>query len=288
MRYLRWLVFGSSTYRFVVDTGYCVTLDKVPVKLYPAVIANTTQMEEWKRLFAIQDIEGDLHTPKYTDPVTMEFLKANPFLVLDTAFFDREFTEKLLASFDNLDEVTDGLLVHSENFQAINLLLGRFNGQVKCTYIDPPYNTDASPIMYKNGYKESSWMSMMHDRIALSSTVLQENGTLAVAIDDTQQRELSFILSEIFENRLLGTFCVRSNPSGRPMQTGYSVAHEYVMFAGKSTQAVIGRMPATAEQMSRFSECDDIGRFEWRNLRREGSNSDRNARRFLYYPIYHQ
>ncbi|WP_298436604.1 hypothetical protein [Geobacter sp.] len=89
--------------KFVVETGYCCTLDKVPEELYPAIIANQAQVEEWQRLFAIQDIEGDLHTPGYSDPLTIEFLKANPFLVLDTVFFDEEFTDKLLASFDNLD-----------------------------------------------------------------------------------------------------------------------------------------------------------------------------------------
>jgi len=272
--------------KFVVETGYCVTLDKVPEELYPTIITNTVQVEEWKKLFAIQSIEGNLHTPKYTTPLTIEFLKANPFLVLDTAFYDKSFTERLLATFENLDAATDGVMVCSENFQALNMVKERFRGQVKCTYIDPPYNTDSSPIMYKNGYKESSWMTLMRDRLVLASCVLREDGTLAAAIDDTQQRELSFILSDVFENRTLGTFCVRSNPSGRPMQTGYSVAHEYVIFAGKSSKSLIGRMEPTPEQRARFSQKDEDGQFEWRNLRREGSDSNRDDRRYMYYPIF--
>jgi len=115
---------------------------------------------------------------------------------------------------------------------------------------------------------------------------MNETGVLVAAIDDEQQRELSFLLSENFGGKNLGTICVRSNPSGRPTQTGYSVSHEYLVFAGSGEQSVIGRMPPTEEQMSRFSQEDEEGVFEWRNLRREGSNSDRSARRFLYYPIY--
>ena len=56
--------------KFVVETGYCCTLDKVPEELYPVIVANAAQVEEWKRLFAIQDIEGDLHTPAYSEPLT--------------------------------------------------------------------------------------------------------------------------------------------------------------------------------------------------------------------------
>jgi adenine-specific DNA-methyltransferase len=109
---------------------------------------------------------------------------------------------------------------------------------------------------------------------------------LVAAIDDVQQRELNFLMDETFRGNILGTICVRANPSGRPTQTGYSVSHEYLIIAGKTKDAFIGRLPATEEQMSRFSQVDDEGAFEWRNLRREGSNSDRAARPFLYYPIY--
>jgi adenine-specific DNA-methyltransferase len=79
----------------------------------------------------------------------VEFLKAHPTLVLDTRHFPSDpsagsrqsFTDRLLASFDNLDEMTDGLLVHSENWQALNLLQEKYRERVKCVHIDPPYNT---------------------------------------------------------------------------------------------------------------------------------------------------
>ena len=148
--------------KFVVETNYCITLDRVPDSMYPEIAANDAQREEWVRLFAIDEIEatdGDLvnaATVGYSAPLTVEFLKQNPFLVLDTAFFSTEFKEQLVASIDNLDEKLDGLLIHSENFQAIRLLQQKYQNKVKCIYIDPPYNAKSSEILYKNTFKHSS------------------------------------------------------------------------------------------------------------------------------------
>ena len=129
-------------------------------------------------------------------------------------------------------------------------------------------------------------MSLLSDRLFSSQSLMMTDGVLIAAIDDEQLRELSFLLSGVFDNRLLGTICVRANPSGRPTKSGYSVSHEYMLFAGRGTQSVIGRTPPSASQRARFSQRDEEGPFEWRNLRREGSNSDRRARPALHYPIY--
>ena len=272
--------------KFVTETSWCVRVGCIPEEFYPEIVANEAQCEEWVRLCSIDEIEADLVTTAYSKKLKPDFLKGHPSLLVDTHHFNSEFVERLLDAMGDVDEQVDGVLVHSENAQALSLMQARYREQINCIYIDPPYNTDASAIDYKNGYKASSWMSLMNDRLALSKALMKSDGVLAAAIDDEQQRELSFMLGDIFENRLLGTICVRANPSGRPTQTGYSVSHEYMLFAGRSEKSVIGRMPATAEQASRFSQTEDDGPCEWRNLRREGSNSDRDARPALYYPIY--
>ena len=300
--------------KLILETQYCVTLDRVPEPLYAEIAANESQHDEWVKLFAIDEITNSPPLPlgegqgeggrvregikgqgaqgegaPYTNPLTVEFLKVNPYLLLDTRHFDADFTSRLLAALSEagpLDEQTDGLLIHGENFQALNLLKARYQGQVNCIYIDPPFNTDASPILYKNGYKSSTWSSLMENGLRVSRTLLSEEGVLVAAIDDEQQRELNFLLSGVFHGRILGTILVRTNPSGRPTQSGYSVAHEYLIYAGQGQNSAIGRMPPTEEQAGRFSERDERGEFEWRNLRREGADSDRSARRSLYYPIY--
>jgi len=277
--------------KFILETHWYVTLDRIPEAIHPEIIANEAQHDEWVKLFAIDKIEGDLANGNsgYTRPLTQQFLKTNPYLVVDTRHFDRAFTDRLLAALSDagpLDDQLDGLLVHGENFQALNLLQARYQEQVKCIYIDPPFNTDASPILYKNGYKSSTWVSLVENGLRVSRTLLAVDGVLVAAIDDEQQQELNFLLSSIFDDRILGTIIVRTNPSGRPTKSGYSVAHEYLLYAGRGQRSTLSRMLPTKKQAGRFSERDNKGVFEWRNLRREGSNSDRTARPALYYPIY--
>ena len=272
--------------KFVIETQYCVAVDCIPEAFYEEIAANEAQREEWVKLLSIDEIKGDLTTPGYSKKLKPEFLNTHPTLVVDTRHYDDGFTARLLEAIGDVDEQTDGVLFHSDNFQALLLMQTKYRERVQCIYIDPPYNTDASAIDYKNGYKASSWMSLLDDRLLLSKPLMTTDGVLIAAIDDEQQRELSFILSDNFAHQLLGTICVRANPSGRPTQTGYSVSHEYLLFAGKSTHSVVGRMPPTEAQSARFSQIDEEGPFEWRNLRREGAGSDRAARRTMYYPIY--
>ena len=153
--------------KFIIETNYCITLDRVPEELFAEVAACDAQCEEWIRLFAIDEIQADLHSPGFSRPLSVEFLKANNKLVLDTRFFDDSFKARLVASIENFDEQCDGLLIHSENFQSALLLQPRYRATINGVYLDPPYNTDASEIIYKNGYKNSSWASLMYDKLSL-------------------------------------------------------------------------------------------------------------------------
>ena len=262
--------------KFVVAAHYCVTLDRVPVALYPAIAANPAQWAQWH----------DLGMRGSAEPGSTEDLKANPYLMVDTALYDAAFRADVLKAIPDLDGAIDGLLVHGDNFQALTLLTERYREKVKCIYIDPPYNTDASAINYKNGYKSSSWSTLVENRISKSRPLLCDSGVLIAAIDDVQFRELSYICESSFNGNMLGNFVVRANPSGRPTKTGYAISHEYLIAVGQTERSMIGRLPPTAAQTARFNRSDEDGIFEWRNLRREGSNSDRSARRRLFYPIY--
>jgi adenine-specific DNA-methyltransferase len=177
--------------KFVVETQYCVTLDRVPEELYAAIVANDTQRQEWVRLFAIDEIKGNLMTPSYSEPLTVEFLRQNRYLVLDTGLFDECFKEQLLTSFDDLDAAVDGLLIKSENFQALNLLKTRYKDQVKCIYIDPPYNTGNDAFLYKDNYQHSSWLTLMNDRLRQAFELAEPNASLFVSIDDNELGSLT-------------------------------------------------------------------------------------------------
>ncbi len=169
--------------KFIVSCGYCITLNRIPQALYSEIAKNHAQREEWIKLFAIDEIQGDLTKPGYSKPLTTEFLISNPYLVLDTKHFDKTFIEKLLASFENLDESTDGVIVNSENFQALNLLQEKYRGKIKCIYIDPPFNT-GNDFLYKDNYQFSSWMSLLRDRIIGSLPLIMPDGNFFLHLDD--------------------------------------------------------------------------------------------------------
>lgn len=279
--------------KFVVETHYCITLDRVSEQMYPEIAANKAQVEEWIKLFAIDEIkkvDGELPgigRPVFSNPLTTEFLKVNNKLVLDTAFFSDEFKARLIESIEDFDEQCDGLLIHSENFQALNLLQERYREQVKCVYIDPPYNTNASEIIYKNGYKSSSWLSYIENRISLGKGLLTKNGMQCTTIDDFEFHKLRELISNLFgEDNFAGVIAIKNNPSGRSTVKGFSIAHEYGIFTFASKNSKIGMLPRTENQLSQYKEIDEKGQFQWRSfIRSGGANDVRSARPKLYYPL---
>ncbi|OPY18445.1 MAG: putative methyltransferase [Syntrophus sp. PtaB.Bin075] len=275
--------------KFVVNCGYCVTLDRVPEELYPEIARNEEQHKEWVKLFAIDEIHGDLTTLGYSNPLTMEFLMANPYLVLDTKHFNESFKEKLLASFDNLDEATDGLIINSENFQALNLLMEIYREKVKCVYADPPFNTNEATFIYKNEYRHSSWCSMVRNSLALVNLLLLPVGVLAVAIDDLELHHLGMVCDSIFRiDGRLGMLTVEIKPSGRTNDNFLATSHEYYMFYGPNpAKAEIVFFELTDEQKQQYESQDDQGAYKWRDFLRTGGYSTPEERPNSYYPIYY-
>ena len=174
--------------KMVASADFLVTLDHIPASLYEEIGQNDKQREEWVKLYAIDKVKlgkGEIPGMKaeYSVPLTPQFLKENETLVVDTAYFSSEFKHKLLASIDHFDEQCNGLMISSENFQALNLLREKFAEQVKCVYIDPPYNTGGDDFVYKDNYQESSWLSCLYDRLLLTKPFFKEGGSIAVSID---------------------------------------------------------------------------------------------------------
>jgi adenine-specific DNA-methyltransferase len=273
--------------KFVVRTDYCVSLDRLPEELYPEVAANVAQRADWVRHFSIDGIQSVPGSPGYSEPLTVEFLKANPNLPLDTRHFPRPFVDRLLHAIDDLDAATTGLLVHADNFSALSLLQARYGRSAKCVYADPPYNADGTPVAYRNGFKTSSWVRMVRDRLALCRPLLRDDGLLCATIDDCQHKELRSVLGQLFgEDRVAGTVVLRVNPSGRPIPSGFGVAHEYAIFAGRSPAATVHKVPRTEAQLIRYAERDGRGRYMWELFRKRGSESRRQDRPTMYYPLY--
>jgi len=225
--------------KFIIETNYCITLDRVPEELYEEVAACDAQCEEWIKLFAIEEIHADLHNPGFSRPLTVEFLKANNKLVLDTRFFDDSFKARLVASIENFDEQCDGLLIHSYNAHALSLIIERYRKQLKSIYIDPPYNTESNAILYKNTYKHSSWLSLMSPLLNQSSKFeVTENGVHCIAIDSAEAHRLIELVGTIWPQKECTTVSVIHNPGGT-MGKNFSGSGEYALFIHSSDQKVI-------------------------------------------------
>jgi adenine-specific DNA-methyltransferase len=263
--------------KFVVQANYCITLDRLPEELYPAIVANEAQWAQWHHL-------GMRESSK---PGTVEDLRADKFLMVDTALFDAEFRADILKAIPDLDGTTDGLLIHGDNFQALRLLETRYSKSFNAIYIDPPYNTDAGPIAYKNGLRSSSWMSLISSRVDASASFMKEDGVFCITIDDYQVHELEYLLNRTFgSDQNLGTVVIRNNPSGRSTVSGISVCHEYALFFGASDQSGLKRLPRSEKQLDRFS-IENGQHVDWRNFRKDGGEvTYRVARPKQFYPIY--
>ena len=220
--------------KFILETQYCVTLDRIPETLYAEIASNKAQRNEWVKLFAIDEIKGDLGNggAGYSEPLNMDFLKANPFLVLDTRHFNADFTNRALAALSEvgpLDEQMDGLLIHGENFQALNLLQTRYRSSVQCCYIDPPFNAQSSEILYKNTYRDSTWISFIENRLAEARGLESTRAVVVVAIDEMEQEYLGCLLNAVFFDMAKTCVTVVHNATGQ-QGNNFSTTHEYAYF----------------------------------------------------------
>jgi adenine-specific DNA-methyltransferase len=180
--------------KLVSSTSYLVTVDKIPPSLIDDVIASKALLQEWEKLYKISA------WPDHKAPINREFLLENPGLCVDTALFPPDFQSRLLAEIAHLDHDTMGILIHSDNFQALRLGATRFAGQFKSIYIDPPYNTNSSSIPYKNDYKHSSFATFMRDRLEASHSLMRDDGAIFVSIDKTERTVVEHALDSVFGN----------------------------------------------------------------------------------------
>lgn len=278
--------------KLVIQSDYCITLDRVPEELYPDMLKNQAQIQEWDKLFAISDIKkekgGDMFmadTIAYADVFDQEgkllsgaeskgseFLKANPFLVLDTQFFGREWKYKVLGSFVNIDKEKSGLLVNSENFQALNLLQKRYQKSVQLIYIDPPFNT-GSDFPYKDTFQDSSWLSLMFDRIQFSKLLLKDEGAMYQHLDYNANFLGRQIMDLIFsaDNFLNEITWQRSTTVGSSKAIANrfpTLSDTIFLYVNNPVNYFFNKqyLPPSEDYKKRFREKDDYGYYYWNTL----------------------
>ncbi len=151
------------------------------------------------------------------------------------------------------------MLIHGDNLLALKALEQDFAGQIKCIYIDPPYNTgsridsDGNDVGYEDGIEHSIWLDMMYERFVLLRNLLREDGALFVHLDDNESDYSKIILDEIFgRNNFMNriTIDARSPSAFSTVNPGMFVASEYILFYAKNRSKLVEnrvRVPRTPD-----------------------------------------
>lgn len=251
--------------KFVVETQYCITLGCIPEAFYAEIAANDAQREEWVKLFAIDEIKGDLTTPGYSKKLKPAFLKANPTLVVDTRHFDGDFTARLLEAMGNVEAQVDGVAIHSENSQALTLIRSRFRGQVACAFIDPPYNTGNDGFAYKDEYAHSSWLSMIEERLTLARCLLAEGGTLWCVLDGNEAPRLWQVGDLVFgASAFVGHVVWQHSVQTKGYAGGLALSHNNIFCWSNSVSPTLGTLERTDENNQAYSNPDNDTKGAWR------------------------
>jgi len=240
--------------KFVLKADYLVPIQNVPRALWKEIITSESQLATWKELFAVE--------PK---KVNEKLLAEHPTLVVSTAHFDEAFKTRLLAGFDDLDEATDGLLIHSENYQALHFLKRKYGGKLKCIYIDPPYNTGSDEFIYKDRYRHSTWLAMVEERLIRARELLSDDGSIFVSIDEHEMSNLRDVLEAVFgEGNFVASVVWQKMFSPKSSARHFSEDHEYILVFAKSGVAWQPTLlPRTDEANARYDNPDNDERGPW-------------------------
>lgn len=238
--------------RFVLNSNIVVTVDKLKNKGFDiAKLRNhknfKDQQKEWTDLGIAENNE----------------LLENDFLPIDTKFFS-EFKDEIEELFN--ENEFDGLLIKSENYQALNTLKQKYNKKVKLIYIDPPYNTGGDGFIYMDNFNHSSWLCMMENRLNLAKEFLKDNGVIFISIDDNEQANLKILCDEILgsENFVANVIWEKKySPSND--SKWLSDNHDFILIYAKNKN--IWRpilLPRTEEMNARYQNYDNDPRGAWK------------------------
>ncbi|MCI8594129.1 MAG: site-specific DNA-methyltransferase [Oscillospiraceae bacterium] len=205
-------------------------------------------------------------------------------------------------------ETSGNMIIHGDNLEALKALLPRYEGRVKCIYIDPPYNTGNEGWVYNDNVNDpkikkwlgevvgkegedlsrhDKWLCMMYPRLKLLQKLLADDGAIFISIDDNEKFNLKQICDEIFGNQnFIADIAVINNLKGRSDGKYIATAHESLLIYHKGSFITNG-VSVPEEYDKEYKLVDKYGRYRLLGLRKRGSNSRRIDRPNLWYPFYY-
>ena len=161
---------------------------------------------------------------------------------------------------------TENMLIHGDNLLALKALESRYAGQVKCIYIDPPYNTGSAFEHYDDNLEHSQWLNLMRPRLEILKNLLAEDGSIWISIDDDEGHYLKVLCDEIFGRyNFVSTVIWEKKYSPQNDAKWLSDSHDFVLVYAKNK--AIWRpnlLPRTSEMNKRYKNPDNDPRGVWK------------------------
>ena len=181
------------------------------------------------------------------------------------------------------DPDSENLLIQGDNLDALKALIPLYAGQVKCIYIDPPYNTKSAFEHYDDNLEHSKWLSLMYPRLELLRELLAEDGSIWLSIDDNEVDYLKVMLDEVLgRSNFICKVIWQKIYSPKNSAKHFSVDHDYVVvYAKNAEQWHPNPMPRTEKQNKAYKNPDNDPRGPWK----AGDFSARNFYSMGTYPI---
>ena len=187
----------------------------------------------------------------------------------------------------NEDNGSENMIIRGDNLEALKALLPRYEGRVKCIYIDPPYNTGNEGWVYNDNVNDpkikkwlgevvgkegedltrhDKWLCMMYPRLKLLQKLLADDGAIFISIDDTEISNLRLLMDEVFgANNFVTTVIWHKNYAPKSSAKFFSEDHDYITVYAKNKMAWIPNLlPRTEEQDKIYKNPDNDPRGLWR------------------------
>lgn len=206
------------------------------------------------------------------------------------------------------DNGSENMIIRGDNLEALKALLPKYEGRVKCIYIDPPYNTGNEGWVYNDNVNDprikkwlgevvgkegedlsrhDKWLCMMYPRLRLLQKLLAKDGVIFISIDVNEKFNLKLTCDEIFgSNMFIADIAVINNLKGRSDDKFIATAHESLLIYQKGDFITNG-VTVPEEYETEYKLSDKNGRYRLQGLRKRGAGAKREDRPNMYYPFYY-
>ncbi len=162
-------------------------------------------------------------------------------------------------------DLFDNKLIFGDNLLALKALEQELAGKVKCVFIDPPYNTGSAFEHYDDGLEHSLWLTMMRDRLELLRTMLSDDGSIWITLDDNEVHYLKVLMDEVFgRSNYRTTITWQRKYSVSNNFQGIASICDFVLVYSKSENFQNNLLPRTEESIARYANPDNDPRGPWK------------------------